>query len=174
MASYLDLLDIQILCYLGLGFCNYATIWTRSIFEVKYFICCQCLPNISNRLLFQVSITGAWYFGGNACWLSCPILLTGFNDNTCKPSWVNAINVWYARVLDRTINLFLFQVLDESKLQEVDSLWKEFETPEKANKVWVLAPCLERGVFRFEGNTLSMNSSITHYQHKEHVSGVDK
>lgn len=28
------------------------------------------------------------------------------------------------------------QVLDESKLQEVDSLWKEFETPEKANKMW--------------------------------------
>lgn len=29
------------------------------------------------------------------------------------------------------------QVLDEQKLQQVDSLWKEFETPEKANKVWV-------------------------------------
>lgn len=29
------------------------------------------------------------------------------------------------------------QVLDESKLQQVDSLHKEFETPEKANKVWV-------------------------------------
>ncbi|XP_064872745.1 nucleolar protein 58-like [Oncorhynchus nerka] len=29
----------------------------------------------------------------------------------------------------------IFKVLDESKLQEVDSLWKEFETPEKANKV---------------------------------------
>lgn len=28
-----------------------------------------------------------------------------------------------------------FQVLDESKLQQVDSLFKEFETPEKANKV---------------------------------------
>lgn len=27
------------------------------------------------------------------------------------------------------------QVLDESKLQQVDSLHKEFETPEKANKV---------------------------------------
>jgi len=27
------------------------------------------------------------------------------------------------------------QVLDEQKLQQVDSLWKEFETPEKANKV---------------------------------------
>ncbi|KAG9349289.1 hypothetical protein JZ751_027732, partial [Albula glossodonta] len=26
-------------------------------------------------------------------------------------------------------------VLDEQKLQEVDSLWKEFETPEKANKI---------------------------------------
>lgn len=29
----------------------------------------------------------------------------------------------------------MFQVLDESKLQQVDSLYKEFETPEKANKV---------------------------------------
>ncbi|KAM5153279.1 nucleolar protein 58 [Mantella aurantiaca] len=29
----------------------------------------------------------------------------------------------------------IFKVLDESKLQEVDSIWKEFETPEKANKV---------------------------------------
>ncbi|XP_029930221.1 nucleolar protein 58 [Myripristis murdjan] len=29
----------------------------------------------------------------------------------------------------------VFKVLDESKLQQVDSLWKEFETPEKANKV---------------------------------------
>lgn len=30
---------------------------------------------------------------------------------------------------------FLLQVLNEKKLQEVDSLWKEFETPEKANKM---------------------------------------
>ncbi|KAM6945541.1 nucleolar protein 58 [Aplochiton taeniatus] len=29
----------------------------------------------------------------------------------------------------------IFKVLDEAKLQEVDSLWKEFETPEKANKI---------------------------------------
>ncbi|KAM4601767.1 nucleolar protein 58 [Polymixia lowei] len=29
----------------------------------------------------------------------------------------------------------IFKVLDESKLQEVDSLWKEFQTPEKANKI---------------------------------------
>jgi len=29
----------------------------------------------------------------------------------------------------------IFKVLDESKLQEVDSLWKEFETSDKANKV---------------------------------------
>jgi nucleolar protein 58 len=29
----------------------------------------------------------------------------------------------------------LLQVLNEKKLQEVDSLWKEFETPEKANKM---------------------------------------
>lgn len=29
----------------------------------------------------------------------------------------------------------IFKVLDESKLQQVDSLFKEFETPEKANKV---------------------------------------
>uniref|UniRef100_A0A673FMX8 Nucleolar protein 58 n=1 Tax=Sinocyclocheilus rhinocerous TaxID=307959 RepID=A0A673FMX8_9TELE len=28
----------------------------------------------------------------------------------------------------------IFKVLDEQKLQQVDSLWKEFETPEKANK----------------------------------------
>lgn len=34
--------------------------------------------------------------------------------------------------LERTIFL---QVLNEKKLQEVDSLWKEFETPEKANKM---------------------------------------
>uniref|UniRef100_A0A9L0R3E7 NOP58 ribonucleoprotein n=1 Tax=Equus caballus TaxID=9796 RepID=A0A9L0R3E7_HORSE len=27
------------------------------------------------------------------------------------------------------------KVLNEKKLQEVDSLWKEFETPEKANKI---------------------------------------
>lgn len=33
------------------------------------------------------------------------------------------------------IELFYLQVLDEKKLQEVDSLWKEFETPEKANKM---------------------------------------
>uniref|UniRef100_A0A8C9SAQ3 Nucleolar protein 58 n=1 Tax=Scleropages formosus TaxID=113540 RepID=A0A8C9SAQ3_SCLFO len=29
----------------------------------------------------------------------------------------------------------IFKVLDEKKLQQVDSLWKEFETPEKANKM---------------------------------------
>ncbi|XP_062972225.1 nucleolar protein 58 isoform X2 [Elgaria multicarinata webbii] len=29
----------------------------------------------------------------------------------------------------------IFKVLDEKKLQEIDSLWKEFETPEKANKI---------------------------------------
>ncbi|XP_065149743.1 nucleolar protein 58 isoform X2 [Paramisgurnus dabryanus] len=29
----------------------------------------------------------------------------------------------------------IFKVLDEQKLQQVDSLWKEFETPEKANKI---------------------------------------
>uniref|UniRef100_A0A8D0E5V6 Nucleolar protein 58 n=1 Tax=Salvator merianae TaxID=96440 RepID=A0A8D0E5V6_SALMN len=29
----------------------------------------------------------------------------------------------------------IFKVLDEKKLQEIDNLWKEFETPEKANKV---------------------------------------
>ncbi|XP_048342430.1 LOW QUALITY PROTEIN: nucleolar protein 58 [Sphaerodactylus townsendi] len=29
----------------------------------------------------------------------------------------------------------IFKVLDEKKLHEVDSLWKEFETPEKANKI---------------------------------------
>ncbi|XP_059676145.1 nucleolar protein 58 [Gavia stellata] len=29
----------------------------------------------------------------------------------------------------------IFKVLNEKKLQEVDSLWKEFETPEKANKI---------------------------------------
>lgn len=31
--------------------------------------------------------------------------------------------------------IYLLQVLNEKKLQEVDSLWKEFETPEKANKM---------------------------------------
>ncbi|KAJ3584025.1 hypothetical protein NHX12_014522 [Muraenolepis orangiensis] len=29
----------------------------------------------------------------------------------------------------------IFKVLDESKLQEVDSLWEEFQTPERANKI---------------------------------------
>ncbi|XP_019713013.1 nucleolar protein 58 isoform X2 [Hippocampus comes] len=29
----------------------------------------------------------------------------------------------------------IFKVLDESKLQQIDSLYKEFETPEKANKI---------------------------------------
>ncbi|XP_034007023.1 nucleolar protein 58 isoform X1 [Trematomus bernacchii] len=29
----------------------------------------------------------------------------------------------------------IFKVLDESKLQEIDSLYKEFDTPEKANKI---------------------------------------
>uniref|UniRef100_A0A8D3DJQ0 Nucleolar protein 58/56 N-terminal domain-containing protein n=1 Tax=Scophthalmus maximus TaxID=52904 RepID=A0A8D3DJQ0_SCOMX len=29
----------------------------------------------------------------------------------------------------------IFKVLDESKLQQVDSLYKEFDTPEKANKI---------------------------------------
>ncbi|XP_035248425.1 nucleolar protein 58 [Anguilla anguilla] len=29
----------------------------------------------------------------------------------------------------------IFKVLDEQKVQQVDSLWKEFETPEKANKI---------------------------------------
>ncbi|XP_013918772.1 PREDICTED: nucleolar protein 58 [Thamnophis sirtalis] len=29
----------------------------------------------------------------------------------------------------------IFKVIDEKKLQEIDNLWKEFETPEKANKV---------------------------------------
>lgn len=44
-----------------------------------------------------------------------------------------------SRTLD-DLNVFFFffvftQVLDEQKLQQVDSLWKEFETPEKANKM---------------------------------------
>ncbi|KAL4609032.1 nucleolar protein 58-like [Arapaima gigas] len=29
----------------------------------------------------------------------------------------------------------IFKVLDENKLQEVENLWKEFETPERANKI---------------------------------------
>nr|XP_033802897.1 nucleolar protein 58 [Geotrypetes seraphini] len=29
----------------------------------------------------------------------------------------------------------IFKVLNEKKLQEIDTLWKEFETPEKANKI---------------------------------------
>ncbi|KAL7991503.1 hypothetical protein Chor_015759 [Crotalus horridus] len=29
----------------------------------------------------------------------------------------------------------IFKVLNEKKLQEIDNLWKEFETPEKANKI---------------------------------------
>lgn len=33
------------------------------------------------------------------------------------------------------LSLSLPQVIDEKKLQEIDNLWKEFETPEKANKV---------------------------------------
>uniref|UniRef100_A0A493SYV1 NOP58 ribonucleoprotein n=1 Tax=Anas platyrhynchos platyrhynchos TaxID=8840 RepID=A0A493SYV1_ANAPP len=32
-------------------------------------------------------------------------------------------------------HIFYMLVLNEKKLQEVDSLWKEFETPEKANKI---------------------------------------
>lgn len=35
----------------------------------------------------------------------------------------------------KIFSFWLIQVLDESKLQQVDSLYKEFETPEKANKV---------------------------------------
>lgn len=31
----------------------------------------------------------------------------------------------------------LFKVLDESKIEEADNVWKEFETPEKANKALV-------------------------------------
>lgn len=31
----------------------------------------------------------------------------------------------------------MFQLLDEKKLQEVDNLYHEFETPEKANKMYV-------------------------------------
>lgn len=41
------------------------------------------------------------------------------------------------RCLMRHLFLLLLKVLDEQKLQQVDSLWKEFETPEKANKMWV-------------------------------------
>lgn len=40
------------------------------------------------------------------------------------------VKAWHLKFL-----LFYVQVLDESKLQQVDSLHKEFETPEKANKV---------------------------------------
>uniref|UniRef100_A0A8K9X4N9 Nucleolar protein 58 n=1 Tax=Oncorhynchus mykiss TaxID=8022 RepID=A0A8K9X4N9_ONCMY len=38
-------------------------------------------------------------------------------------------------LFETTAGYAIFKVLDESKLQEVDSLWKEFETPEKANKL---------------------------------------
>lgn len=31
----------------------------------------------------------------------------------------------------------LFKVLDEGKLKNADDLWKEFETPSKAQKVYV-------------------------------------
>lgn len=30
----------------------------------------------------------------------------------------------------------LFKVLDEGKLKDVDNIYKEFETPEKANKMY--------------------------------------
>ncbi|NXE45575.1 NOP58 protein, partial [Casuarius casuarius] len=44
------------------------------------------------------------------------------------------------KAFEKCFNYRLFlvsclQVLNEKKLQEVDSLWKEFETPEKANKI---------------------------------------
>lgn len=52
------------------------------------------------------------------------------------------MNCIRARTIIKMLVLFetaagyaIFKVLDEQKLQQVDSLWKEFETPEKANKV---------------------------------------
>lgn len=32
----------------------------------------------------------------------------------------------------------LFKVLDEGKLREQDDLWKEFETPDKAQKMYFI------------------------------------
>lgn len=62
-------------------------------------------------------------------------------------SWVS---VWMPYIVDRGIiavsndtyvsgllymSYVIFEVLDESKLQQVDSLYKEFDTPERANKM---------------------------------------
>ncbi|KAF4014202.1 hypothetical protein G4228_005259 [Cervus hanglu yarkandensis] len=38
-------------------------------------------------------------------------------------------------LFETSVGYAIFKVLNEKKLQEVDSLWKEFETPEKANKI---------------------------------------
>uniref|UniRef100_A0A8D2B9V2 Nop domain-containing protein n=1 Tax=Sciurus vulgaris TaxID=55149 RepID=A0A8D2B9V2_SCIVU len=38
-------------------------------------------------------------------------------------------------LFETSVGYAIFKVLNEKKLQEVDSLWKEFETPEKANKM---------------------------------------
>ncbi|GAB1285012.1 Nucleolar protein 58 [Apodemus speciosus] len=41
-------------------------------------------------------------------------------------------------LFETSVGYAIFKVLNEKKLQEVDSLWKEFETPEKANKIGFL------------------------------------
>uniref|UniRef100_A0A8C5L0V7 Nucleolar protein 58 n=1 Tax=Jaculus jaculus TaxID=51337 RepID=A0A8C5L0V7_JACJA len=38
-------------------------------------------------------------------------------------------------LFETSVGYAIFKVLNEKKLQEIDSLWKEFETPEKANKI---------------------------------------
>jgi hypothetical protein len=40
----------------------------------------------------------------------------------------------------------LFKVLDEGKLKQPDDLWREFETPNQAKKMYV--SCCVKGVFR--------------------------
>ncbi len=36
----------------------------------------------------------------------------------------------------------VFKLLNEKKLQESENLYLDFETPEKARKMWVISDCL--------------------------------
>lgn len=70
---------------------------------------------------------------GVFCFNDMQLLITaqGIHQNSTSSS------LFYFQVVHGYSCIFslYLQVLDESKLQQVDSLHKEFETPEKANKV---------------------------------------
>lgn len=66
-----------------------------------------------------------------------PVIEFAGRKNQPRVQYVQAEVSTLAHILncEASWTIVPFQVLDESKLQQVDSLYREFETPEKANKV---------------------------------------